>query len=416
MTEHPFALARYGTTAPGARKIRPYEQIDPATFARRLVIFRPDVENSERLFDEAQRQIGQVARAEVVGAVAAHHPDSLWAIARKRSFDPQRPRGEGFVALLMLNRQGLGALAQGTLNCLEPPLAMLARPGERPAGIYFWAVFAPRTLAPAVTLVLKKLTEPPYAGVPLYARAATSDGARFIELLAFKKGAVIDGVNAPQLYVYERAAPKPAEIPLYDTYRPSNPPKMLSVTVARDLDDLMRVASIRGAVYIGEQACPFREEFDGNDMTATHLLGYVGNEPAGCLRIRYFADFVKLERLAVRKEYRHTVLSFTMVRAAIALCRTKGYRTIYGHAQKRLLNFWRRFGAVPSPNSQEFVFSDFDYVEVMGNFEADPNAIRLGKTDPYVLIRPEGKWHEPGVLETSAARPASRPSVGGTAP
>jgi predicted GNAT family N-acyltransferase len=416
MTEHPLALARYGTKARGTRKVRPFEDIDAATFARRLVIFRPDVKKTEHLFYEAGRQIGLVASFDVVSAVAAHHPDNLWAIARKRSFDPLQPRAEGFVALLMLNRQGLGALAQGSLNCLEPPLTMLARPGEKPAGVYFWAVFAPRTLAPAVTLVLKKLTEPPYAGVPLYARAATQDGARFLELLAFKKGAVVDGVDAPQLYVYERAAPKAAEVPLYDTYRPGNDPKMLSVTVARDFDDLLRVASIRGAVYIGEQACPFREEFDGNDLTATHLIGYVGNEPAGCLRMRYFADFVKLERLAVRKEYRHTVLAFTMVRAAIALCRAKGYRTIYGHAQKRLLNFWRRFGAVPSPNSKEFVFSDFDYVEVMGPIAADPNAIRLGNTDPYVMIRPEGKWHEPGVLETSAARPATQPSVSGVTP
>ena len=157
MTEHPLALARYGTEASGTRKVRPYEQIDAATFARRLVIFRPDVENSARLLEAAKRQIGQIASAEVVAAVAAHQPDSLWAIARIRSFDPLQPRGEGFVALLMLNRQGLGALAQGTLNCLNPALGLLSRPGEKPAGIYFWAVFAPRTLAPAVTLVLKKL-------------------------------------------------------------------------------------------------------------------------------------------------------------------------------------------------------------------------------------------------------------------
>ena len=39
---------------------------------------------------------------------------------------------------------------------------------------------------------------------------------------------------------------------------------------------------MRSAVYIGEQECPYEEEFDGNDLAATHLIGYVGNEPAGC--------------------------------------------------------------------------------------------------------------------------------------
>ncbi len=55
---------------------------------------------------------------------------------------------------------------------------------------------------------------------------------------------------------------------------------------------------------------PYEEEFDGNDFSSTHLLGYVGDEPAGCLRIRYFASFAKIERLAVRHEFRHTRLAF----------------------------------------------------------------------------------------------------------
>lgn len=30
-------------------------------------------------------------------------------------------------------------------------------------------------------------------------------------------------------------------------------------------------------------------------------------------------------------------------------------------------------------------------------------------TDPYELLRPEGAWNEPGVLDRSAARTASNP-------
>ena len=68
----------------------------------------------------------------------------------------------------------------------------------------------------------------------------------------------------------------------------------LSVKIARSFEDLARAVAIRGAVYIGEQECPYDEEFDGNDFSATHLIGYVGDEPAGCMRIRYFADFAKV--------------------------------------------------------------------------------------------------------------------------
>ncbi|MGO8710757.1 MAG: GNAT family N-acetyltransferase, partial [Rhizomicrobium sp.] len=151
--------------------------------------------------------------------------------------------------------------------------------------------------------------------------------------------------------------------------------------------------------------------FDGNDMSATHLLGYVGDEPAGCIRIRYFADFAKIERLAVRKEFRSTRLSFQLVRAAIELCRVKGYRRLYGHAQKRLVNFWSRFGFRLFEGGQELVFSDFDYVEMVADIEAHPDAITIGG-NPYKTIRPEGRWHVPGILESSAHRDVTRPSVG----
>jgi predicted GNAT family N-acyltransferase len=173
---------------------------------------------------------------------------------------------------------------------------------------------------------------------------------------------------------------------------------------------MVRVASVRSAVYIAEQKCPYEEEFDGNDFSATHLIGYVGNEPAACLRVRYFADFAKLERLAVRREFRTTRLAVTMMRAGIELCRAKGYRCIYAHAQKRLLNFFDRLGFRPLEGGREFAFSDFDYVEIVLDTTPHPQAIALG-ADPYVLIRPEGRWHEPGILERSAIRPVTRPSI-----
>src|SRR5438034_1243387 len=119
------------------------------------------------------------------------------------------------------------------------------------------------------------------------------------------------------------------------------------IRVARSLSDLMQVVAIRAAVYLSEQSCPYDEEFDGNDFCAMHLIGSIGGEPAGCMRIRFFADFAKLERLAVRHEFRGTPLVFEIARAAKELCRVKGYTRIYGHALERLIPFWKRLGARP---------------------------------------------------------------------
>jgi predicted GNAT family N-acyltransferase len=184
--------------------------------------------------------------------------------------------------------------------------------------------------------------------------------------------------------------------------------RTLSIRVASSLSDLMQVVAIRGAVYLSEQSCPYDEEFDGNDFCAMHLIGSVDREPAGCLRLRFFADFAKLERLAVRHEFRGTSLALEMCRAAKELSRLKGYTRIYGHVQPRLIPFWKRLGARAIQARGPLVFSDFSYTEMVVETEPHPHALSLA-SDPYVLIRPEGAWDHPGPLELSASRPATSP-------
>jgi hypothetical protein len=46
----------------------------------------------------------------------------------------------------------------------------------------------------------------------------------------------------------------------------------------------------------------------------------------------------------------------------------------------------------------------------VAEIEPDSDAIRIGN-DPYIVIRPEGRWHVPGVLEQSAFRAATSPSI-----
>lgn len=224
--------------------------------------------------------------------------------------------------------------------------------------------------------------------------------------MGFTKGVTIDDIEAPNIWLFART-PK---VPLYDSYVPNSGTKNITITIARTVEDMMRVAAIRGAVYIGEQECPYEEEFDGNDFSATHLIAYVGDEPIGCARIRCFADFVKFERVAVRKEYRHSRAAIILTTAGLDFARAKGYRHAYGHSQARLVNFWRRWGFAPVAGKPTFVFSDFEYIEISAELEPDPQAITMG-SDPYHIIRPEGRWHKPGILETSTSRPATSPSV-----
>ncbi|MGO9359331.1 MAG: GNAT family N-acetyltransferase [Xanthobacteraceae bacterium] len=388
----------------------PIDDLQTLRLARRLVVYTPSGPEIDELVAHAAADIPGLTGADVVKRMVAYNPDCLWAIARRDRFDPAAPKAEGVIAFLMLNQEGVRQLIAGSFNAADPDTALLTAQHEQPSGIYLWACHAKGPLAAAAPLAFQKMWTPLYRDADIFTRTTNLAAIRFVESMGFRRGPTVAGVTASHLHVYRRAPAKESELPSYDNVRPSPRPSALSVTVARSMEDMMRVISIRSAVYMAEQNCPYLEEFDGNDFAATHLIGYVGGEPAGCLRIRNFAEFAKIERLAVRHEFRSTRLAFKLVRGGIDLCRMKGYRRLYGHAQKRLANFWGRFGFQPLPGGHDLVFSDFDYVEMVMDTDPHPDAIRIGG-DPYRILRAEGKWHEPGLLERSSHRGVTRPSV-----
>ena len=49
-------------------------------------------------------------------------------------------------------------------------------------------------------------------------------------------------------------------------------------------------------------------------------------------------------------------------------------------------------------------------IEMVAELEPDPHPVMM-TADPYVVIRPEGRWHVPGILELSASREATNLSV-----
>jgi len=415
MNAHDVQVAGAGGThfSNARRTARRLDDPSILELARKLVVFTPDGRQIARLMEEARKSIPTLTTADVVQRISSYNPDCFWAIARRERFDINAPFGEGYVAFLPLLEEGLRRLLDGTLDRRNPPLSLIAAQNERPAGIYVWHVYAPGNLAAGAPLAAQKMWSPQYQNVDFYSWSINDEAARFVEGMGFRRAPKLAGSSAPQFHVYRRSAsstPEAGHIAM--PVQPSS--SALSVRVARTLDDFMRAVAIRGAVYIGEQQCPYEEEFDGNDFSATHLIGYVANEPAGCMRIRYFADFAKVERLVVRKEFRSSGLARQIVRAGVELCEMKGYEQVYVYAQKRLVNFWAKSGFRLPANARELVFSDFDYVEMICDAQRSPQAISA-ETDPYVIIRPEGSWQAPGILERSIERGLSRPSMGDAA-
>ncbi len=329
-----------------------------------------------------------VGTVDVMRAVRAHNPDAFWAIERIDS-DDHTIVSAGMYSFLPLNELGLEALVAGRMDRKAPPLSELASDGQRPAAMYVWALVA-KGFAKVTYPLIRKALGDLYKDVPTYAIAATPGGVKAVSDRGFVAGASGQHATGALVKLHPGGGPK------------------IEVEIARHGEHLNMDAYIRGATFGAEQSCPYREEFDGNDHCAAHLIGFVDGEPAATLRIRYFAGFAKLERLAVLARYRDTDVKNEIMRRAIEICGRKGYAKIYGHAQERLLGFYGKFGFEPIRRNTPLVFSDHNYVEIEKSLAPFADPIELSG-DPYRIIRPEGQWDVPGILETSAARAPTNP-------
>lgn len=404
MNQHLMNFSLDSASRKQSRPCTPLDAIDASRVAQHLVAYTPSDAELLRFFDRGRSELGSTISLPVIRRVMSANPDTVHALALRSGHDIANPQASGFIAWLPLTASGLHALLGGAFDGADPALEHIAGQHERPAAIYIWAIYAPGRLASGIAWAWQRWSTPICRDVDIYARGITSSGRAFARRIGFEP-CTPEETSHEHLYVFRRAR---EDRPLYDSY-PSTKTKH-TVTVVRSHDDLAKVMAIRSAVYMEGQDCPYAEEFDGNDFSSTHLLGYTGEEPAGCLRIRCFAGFAKLERVAILPKHRRSRLAGILVKAAHELCRMKGYTKVYGHAQTRLIDFWLRAGARPFPGARRFHFSDHDYVEMLAEIPEHPEAIAIG-ADPLVIIRPEGRWHAPGTLDQSCSRPATCPET-----
>jgi GNAT superfamily N-acetyltransferase len=298
----------------------------------------------------------------------------------------------GLFAFLPLSEFGAAMLVNGSFDGANPDPAWIVAPGEAPAALYEWLFYGPglyMQTMPAIGALYARLAP---GGCPAFSKGATADSAAILAKLGFLDAASIYPQAPPKIMVLlpARDAPAPDTVP----QRPWD------IRQVRTMEELTHVIAIRAATYIAEQFPLHAEEFDGNDFCATHFVGYVDGDPAAAIRLRWFHDFVKIERLAVKAEYRNSRLAFALVRAAGHHARAKGFKRLYGHASDEIAPFWKLLGGSVIEGRPPFRFANIEYREMSIDLEPDPLAIRYG-VQPMVTIRPEGLWDEPSALDWS---------------
>jgi len=189
----------------------------------------------------------------------------------------------------------------------------------------------------------------------------------------------------------------------------------IKITLARTFDQVVMAMTLRGVTYLGEQEAPYGEEYDGNDLIgASHMIAWLNNNPVGVLRLRWFADFAKVERAAVLKQFRSEGVMSRLMQEAFVYSARRGYRQLLGHAQLNRVEFWKKHGFKLRSNRPSFAFSDYEYVEIEKALIPPENAINEN-TPPMVLIRPDGDWDRPGPFDRSLSRPVKSGRKGGKA-
>jgi GNAT superfamily N-acetyltransferase len=163
---------------------------------------------------------------------------------------------------------------------------------------------------------------------------------------------------------------------------------------------MAKIIAIRASACFSDPEHLYAKHFDGNDFSATHLLGFIGPEPVATIRIRYFADFARIERLTVRPTHRKSRIAFRMVQAAFAFCRDKNYRRLSGVAREEMVPFWSLFGGEVTRAAEPIFIYGLPHYEMHIEFPPNPDGISAA-TSSLVLLRPEGRWHEEGYHETT---------------
>ena len=172
------------------------------------------------------------------------------------------------------------------------------------------------------------------------------------------------------------------------------------VEVVKNMEQLMQIFALRAICFMEDTGLPYDHAFDGNDLQATHVVGYDGIEPVGTLRIRWFKDFAKIERTAFRPRYRdmnHLRAFLDYVFNHIA---RKGYSRAITHASPKYARLWRIMLGMKRVDKPAAIYFGEEYIELVKELEVPANAI-TGDSDVEVLFRTEGAWDVTGRYETA---------------
>lgn len=148
-----------------------------------------------------------------------------------------------------------------------------------------------------------------------------------------------------------------------------------------ELQSLLDCITIREQVFVEEQQVPFGIEQDGRDNESGHILLWTEGVPVGTLRFRPTDEGIKLERIAILKEFRGRHLGKLLIREGLRAVRMNNLQgSVYIHAQEHAAPFYASLGF--EETGEHTVEADIPHTTMRITEEKEG---RLLDTDPHLV-------------------------------
>ena len=122
---------------------------------------------------------------------------------------------------------------------------------------------------------------------------------------------------------------------------------LLDIRFTQNNKDMLSCLDLRRTVFIEEQNVPENEEVDGDDPDCDHILFTVSDIPVGAARLKYYNDFIKVQRVCVLKNYRGQGIGSKIINFIIRHVEKNDIRSsVRLGSQIHALEFYKRLGFI----------------------------------------------------------------------
>ena len=122
---------------------------------------------------------------------------------------------------------------------------------------------------------------------------------------------------------------------------------LLDIRFTQNNKDMLSCLDLRRTVFIEEQNVPENEEVDGDDPGCDHILLTDSDIPVGAARLKYYNDFVKVQRVCVLKNYRGQGIGSKIINFIIRHVEKNDIRSsVRLGSQIHALEFYKRLGFI----------------------------------------------------------------------